>query len=214
MTDEKISISRGNTKVGRIPSISLPPFVTCAPRVPCSLPDYADKMKIPCYARKAYIQYPATRDAWNRNLRIWNTDGARYFAQLYAFLTRRAPRFFRFHVSGDYPSHYYFRGTVDTASAFPSTRFLAFTKRHRMLPRADALPENYTVVASQWPSGKWTEMLKPETLRARGYFSAFVDDGTETRAPLDALQCPGNCETCGACWELPKLQRDVIFPKH
>ena len=41
-----------------------------------------------------------------------------------------------------------------------------------------------------------------------------MQDGTETRVPEDAIRCPGNCETCGLCYELPRLGRDVVFHKH
>jgi len=50
-----VKISNGNTKLGRIPNISLPPIKACGKDVPC---------KSDCYALKAYRQYPATRKAW------------------------------------------------------------------------------------------------------------------------------------------------------
>src|ERR1035437_875610 len=33
----------------------------------------------------------------------------------------------------------------------------------------------------------------------------------ETRVPADAIACPGNCESCGMCYELERLGHDVVF---
>jgi hypothetical protein len=43
---------------------------------------------------------------------------------------------------------------------------------------------------------------------------AWMQDGTETRIPKGAIECHGNCETCGLCYELPRLGVDVVFHKH
>lgn len=201
---ERLSISPGNIKTGRIPSVSLPHVVTCNRDAPCTIPDASGRR--PCYMDKLVKLRPNVRAAYARNLRIWNADGAEYFEQLYAYLRKHAPRFFRFHVCGDYPSQIYFNGTIDTARAFPAVRFLAFTKQFHMLPRAASVPRNYSIVASMWPH--WN------VSRPTGYRCAWMTDGTETRQPSTAIECPGNCETCSMCWTLRTLRRDVIFRKH
>ena len=42
---------------------------------------------------------------------------------------------------------------------------------------------------------------------------AYMQDGTEKRV-TNALECPGNCETCGMCWNLKSLNKNVVFKKH
>ena len=44
--------------------------------------------------------------------------------------------------------------------------------------------------------------------------SVGTEDGSEVRVPKDAIECPGNCESCGMCYELDRLGRDVVFHKH
>jgi len=33
-------------------------------------------------------------------------------------------------------------------------------------------------------------------------------------APVGAVECPGNCDTCGMCWNLKQLNIDTYFNKH
>lgn len=128
-----------------------------------------------------------------------------FISQLSAYLERRKPKYFRFHVSGDYPTREYMARTFDVARAFPNVRFLAFSKRFEWFPRASTVPRNYSLIASLWP--KWGT-------RPRGYRVAFMNDGTETRITRNALHCPGGCDNCGLCWNLRGMRRDVEFPLH
>ena len=66
----KISISLGNQKMGYIPSVSLPPVVTCANGCKCANKCYAARL---CKIRKT------VREAYERNLQILNTDPAAYW---------------------------------------------------------------------------------------------------------------------------------------
>jgi hypothetical protein len=199
---ETVSISRGNTKTGDVPSVSLPHVITCNRAAPCTRPNRNGAR--PCYIDKIVRLRPNVRAAYERNLRIWRRDAAQYFGDIAAFLERVRPDYFRFHVSGDFPTRRYMADTFETARRFPAVRFLAFSKRLTWFPDVATLPENYTLVASLWP--RWGE-------RPDGYRVAFMTDGTETRA-AHALPCPGNCETCGMCWNLPRLAVDVVFKKH
>ena len=203
MTNEKLSISRGNIKVGRVPSVSLPCVVTCNPDAPCTRPNANGD--IPCYMWKLLKLRPNVRAAYERNLRIWNASPSVYFRQLYAFLEKRKPEFFRFHVCGDFPSAYYMYGAFETATTFPDVRFLAFSKRLDWFPKPSAVPRNFSLVASLWP--QWGK-------RPRGFRVAYMNDGTETRTTARTLPCVGNCETCAFCWNLKTLERDVVFKKH
>jgi hypothetical protein len=65
---------------------------------------------------------------------------------------------------------------------------------------------NLAIIFSAWPGMRFDN---PHHHRV-----AWMQDETETRVPEDAIRCPGNCETCGLCYELSRLGRDVVFYKH
>ena len=69
------------------------------------------------------------------------------------------------------------------------------------------------LMAQQQTKTNWPGCDIPSDLRQK-YSVAWLDDGTDSRIPEDAMECPGNCETCGACWGLAKRGIDVRFAKH
>ena len=73
--DKAISISNGNSKMGHIPSVSLPPIVTCKNCSSC-----AKK----CYAAKLCRMYKTVREAYARNLEILKENRNAYFNQVTA----------------------------------------------------------------------------------------------------------------------------------
>ena len=203
---QKISISRGNRKTGRVPSVSLMPVVTCVQNVPCSLPD--DTGRPPCYALRNMLAGPygaRIRDAWQRNTDILFASVSEFFDQLHEYLNRRRPEMFRFHIGGDFINAEHLDHAFRTARLFPGTGFVAFSKNFEIFPRASTVPRNFTLVASLWPN---------YGTRPRGYRVAFMQDGREHRVTPAALRCLGNCETCGFCWHLRTLRRDVVFKQH
>ncbi len=128
---------------------------------------------------------------------------------LQAWIAEYKPRLFRWHVAGDILSTDYLRGMRRIADANPQTHFLAFTKAFDIVncyEDREAVPGNLVIVFSAWPGMRFDN---PHRHRV-----AWMQDGTETRVPQDAIRCPGNCETCGLCYELPRLGRDVVFYKH
>jgi hypothetical protein len=193
----KTTISCGNTKLGAIPNVSLVPGKDCGD-VPC---------KATCYALKAWRQYPEVRKSWQGNSRTARTNPTMFFAAVREYLARKAPRFFRWHVAGDFLDQAYADEVASIAREFPTVKFLAFTKRHDLDFRFT--PGNLVVVFSFWPG--WGDI---KAARACGARIAWMQDGTEDRVPSNAMECPGNCESCGLCWNLPSLERDVVFHKH
>jgi hypothetical protein len=153
--------------------------------------------------------YPATRKAWSRNDRIARHHPDLYFTQIAARVAKSKPHLFRWHVAGDILSEEYLRGMCWIAAINPITHFLAFTKAFPIVNRHEdhqAIPDNLVIVFSAWPGMQFDNPY--------GHRVAWMQDGTETRVPADAITCPGNCESCGLCYELPKLGRDVVFHKH
>jgi hypothetical protein len=130
-------------------------------------------------------------------------------ARLIAWITENKPRFFRVHSSGDFFSVAYAEMWVRIAEACPNTRFLAFTKQFSIVRKVDFQSvANFELVLSGW-----TGVEIPEDLR-QIYHCAWCDDGIETRIPENAIECPGNCDSCGMCWRLSQLKLDTYFHKH
>lgn len=153
--------------------------------------------------------YPSVRAAWRENSREFRAadksgNWRKMTVEIDHYLEHRTPRFFRIHVAGDFLSQAHVDFWADIAARHPAVKFLAFTKRHD-LDYAATRFTNFTVVFSMFPG-------MPDT--SWPYPKAWMQDGTETRVPTNAIECPGNCETCGMCFNLQKLQRDVVFAKH
>lgn len=197
-----MKISKGNSKIGKIWNISLPPIKAC---IGC-----ADICGKDCYAMKAYRQYNATREAWDHNFDQAKKDIGSYFQELERALQKYKGKFFRWHVAGDILNIFYFSHMVAIAEQFPHIKFLAFTKQYKIVNEflyiGYSLPENLQIVFSAWPN---LPMDNPNQFPV-----AWMNDGTETRIPSDAIPCHGNCETCGMCWSLSEINRDVYFDKH
>lgn len=197
----KTKISAGNSKLGTIANISLTPGRTCSPEA-CKT-----CLTGGCYAMKAYRMYKNTRAAWDANTDLALNDlGTMEKELIKYFSSMTAPRFFRIHVAGDFVTREYAEMWARVAAVAPATNFLAFTKQWDNI-RDIEFPDNVSIVLSAWPG---TEI--PEDLR-KLYSVAWLDDGTE-EVPNDAIECPGNCASCGVCWSLSKRHIDVKFRKH
>mgnify|MGYP001574359186 CR=1 FL=1 len=192
-----IHISTGNSKLGKIANISLPPGKACGKGVPC----FACGK---CYALKAARQYPGTRKAWGDNLAAWRRSPSKYFTDIDAWITKHRPKYFRWHVAGDFQDQVYVQRVADMAFAHPGTEFLAYTKRHDL--RMPWHTDNLTIIRSMWPgwgaTNGWTGPC------------AWMQDNTEDRVPKNAFVCPGKCGPCEyKCWG--GLEgRDVVFNIH
>jgi hypothetical protein len=192
----KLSIAKGNSKLGTIPNISLTPGKSCGGKV-CS----------GCYAMKSYRMYPSVRKAWDANLDAYESDSEGYFEAINKYLAKHKPSMFRWHVAGDIPGDAYLAYMLEIADLHPGVKFLAFTKRHDLITDSVCriIPSNLSIILSMWPG-----MPVPDSPLPR----AWMQDGTETRVPDDAIPCHGHCDSCGMCWSLASIGRDVVFSKH
>lgn len=201
VTRPRVSISAGNTKMGAIPSISLPPVITCAAGCKCAAK---------CYAAKLCRLRPTVRAAYQRNLDILAEDPGDYWRQIRA--AAATARFFRFHVSGDIPDQGYLLEMIFTAQSNPGTQFLAFTKQYEivngLLAMGYAIPANLKLIFSAWPG---MPMDNPYRLPvANVIFRGQQPD------PAWKI-CGGNCTECACqgvgCWEL-KRGESIAFYEH
>ena len=197
-----LSISKGNSKLGAIPSVSLPAVLTCRQ---CACQNK-------CYARKLERLRPPVREAYQRNLDVLNTDPDTYWREVEAAIM--LSRFFRFHVSGDIPDAQYFDRMVEVARRNRHCQILCFTKKYEIVNDAVSagaeIPENLHIIFSAWVG---LSMVNPFS-----FPEAHVRyrDGSTTASP-DALSCGGNCTECavtdGGCWTLQK-GKQVVFNEH
>lgn len=197
-----ISISGGNMKMGKIPSVSLPSILTCR---------QCDCQK-KCYAAKIERLRPSVRKAYGTNLHVLKTEPDTYWREVEAAVMMS--RFFRFHVSGDIPDMSYLIRMVGVAARQTHCQILCFTKKFELvnafLDSGAAIPSNLHLIFSGWTGLK---MQNPHNLpEAHVKFK----DGTTT-ARQDAIPCSGNCANCaitdGGCWSLQNGQQ-IVFKEH
>lgn len=201
-----LKISPGNSKMGAIPSVSLPAGPTCRPDAPC----YKQ-----CYARRLERFRKTVHESYVQNYELLKSDPETYWREAEAAVMMN--RFFRFHVAGDIPDADYFAHMVDIAKRNPHCEILCFTKKYGIvndyiseawwkidrgpsaLPSDVPLPPNLHLIFSAW---RGLPMQNPWNLPEA---HVVYRDGTTT-AREDAVPCGGNCTTCartnGGCWSL------------
>lgn len=197
-----LSISKGNSKMGSIQSISLPSVVTCRS---------CDCQK-KCYARKLERLRPSVAKAYQRNLDVLQSDPDTYWREVEASIMMS--RFFRFHVSGDIPDLNYLEHMVDISDRNKHCQILCFTKKYEIvngfIESGGEIPVNLHIIFSAWVG---LNMVNPFS-----FPEAHVRyrDGSTT-AKDSAVECGGNCTECattdGGCWILTNGEQ-VIFDEH
>ena len=116
-----VKVSKGNSKLGAIPSVSLPSIKTCRQ---CACQEK-------CYAQKLERLRPAVRNAYQHNLEVLSKEPETYWREVEASVMMS--RFFRFHVSGDIPTAEYLANMVAVAVRNSHCEILCFTKRYEMV---------------------------------------------------------------------------------
>ncbi len=197
-----VKISPGNSKLGAIPSVSLPSVLTC--RV-CAC-------QKKCYARKLERMRKSVAAAYAHNLNILQNDPDVYWREVEAAIMMS--RFFRFHVSGDIPDMDYLIHMVDVSARNQHCQILCFTKKYELvnehIEKHGPLPNNLHMIFSGWVG---LDMVNPFSLPEA---HVRYRDGSTTAAP-GAKDCGGNCTECavtdGGCWSL-KTGEQVVFKEH
>lgn len=198
-----IKISSGNTKMGTIPSISLPAGTTCRSDCECQKK---------CYAKRLERLRKTVREAYRHNYDLLSQDPDTYWREVEASIMMS--RFFRFHVSGDIPDNTYFEHMIDIARTNTHCEILCFTKKYNIVNRhlsiIGKLPKNLHIIFSGW---KGLNMDNPYLLPEA---HVRYRDGSTT-ASNNAKEYGGNCTECaitdGGCWTL-KSGEQVVFNEH
>lgn len=198
----ELSISKGNSKMGSIQSISLPSGITCRS---------CDCQK-KCYAKRLERMRPSVAKAYQKNYDVLQSNPETYWREVEASIMMS--RFFRFHVSGDIPNAAYFEKMVEIAERQQHCEILCFTKKfeivNQYMVENFVLPSNLHIVFSAWVGlDMINPFLFPEAhVRYRNGY---------TTASSNAIECGGNCTECattdGGCWQL-KRGEQVVFNEH
>lgn len=197
----KISISKGNTKMGGIPSFSFPPVITCTNCEHC-----AKK----CYALRIARRRPNVAQAYADNLDAWKR--CPYAVRDEILQASALMSCFRYFVAGDIVDAAFFRMMVEIATLRPHCVFLAFTKNYNVvneyISERGPLPKNLKIIFSEWIGNIVPNPHGLPTSRV-----IFKGDS----APAGAMVCGGNCAECRCqgvgCWTL-KDGETIYFYEH
>ena len=198
-----VKISPGNSKMGSIPSISLPSGLTCRSDSACIRK---------CYARRLEQRRPSVREAYRHNYELLKNNPDIYWREVEASVMMS--RFFRFHVSGDIPDSEYLARMIGVAARNSHCNILCFTKKYGIvntyLENGGEIPPNLHLIFSAW---KGLRMDNPFNLP-----EAHVRYRNKTTtAKSTAMRCGGNCTECAmtdvGCWVLKKGEQ-VVFNEH
>lgn len=202
MIDIEVKISNGNTKMGSIPSVSLPAGITCRQDCEC---------RKKCYAKKLERIRKRVREAYQSNYELLINKPNTYWREVEASVMMS--RFFRFHVSGDIPNEEYLIHMIEIASRNPHCEILCFTKKYEIVKKVLSMypvTRNLHLILSGWVG---LEMDNPFNLPEA---HVRYRDGSTT-ARDDAKKCSGNCTECattdGGCWSLQNGEQ-VVFNEH
>lgn len=204
INDEHVCISKSNIKIGNIPSLSLPPIITCSPKA-CK---FCGKK---CYAKKICKLRKTVRESYERNLRILNNEPEKFWREVNASVALTT--YFRFFVSGDIPNADFLDEMFKCARNNKHCQILCFTKRYELINAyldMHRLPKNLHLIFSAW---KGLEMNNRHNLPEA---HVFYKDGTTT-ARDGAKYCSGNCAECAVegknCWTIKKGEQ-ILFKEH
>lgn len=197
-----VSISKGNSKMGEISSVSLPAIMTCRKNAPCFKE---------CYAHKLEKLRPNVRNAYLRNYEVYKNNPEQYWSAVESEVSMA--RFFRFHVSGDIPDRGYLVRMINLATKYPHCEILCFSKQFEIVNdvlNVIAAPKNLHLILSGWNG---LDMQNPHGLPEAHV--RYKDGSTTARS--GAVECGGNCTSCArtneGCWTLQRGQQ-VVFNKH
>lgn len=201
----KVNISFKSKKLGRIPSVNVPPIITCRENTPCAHL---------CYARKGVFCYEKVKKAHLQNYLAYHEDNQKFFNDINAVLNDDVIiyKYFRWHMAGDIIDMNYLYGMVKVAKANPKTKFMAFTKKFELVNMylaVNKLPKNLVIVFSAWD--KNFEIPNPHKLPVS--YIDFKKKKLNPTIPHTSKKCSGDCTTCKICWNL-KNGESVVFKQH
>jgi len=191
-----LHVSPGNSKLGDVPNVSLPPILSCDPNVKCAQD---------CYAVNIVKRFRHVRALWEGNLKYYETAPQNFFADIHCWLIRNNPSHFRWHVGGDCPDKKYLKEVYTISRSMPHIKFMMYTKRYSWVNKR-TIPDNINVLLSMWPY-----MLEPYKKQQIKRIPKTWVRG-DLRAPKDIFVCKGQCTSCYQCWD--KSTKNILLKGH
>lgn len=178
-------ISRGNIKLGVLPSFSLPPGKTCPGMTP-----FCDRYCFACHGR---YMMPNVEGSNERRHQISLSKD--FVPLMIADLSKVSPPAFRLHVVGDFYSVPYIERWLKIIHRFPDIHFFGSTRSWRVPKLVEAIEEirdhdNVYLRASI----DLTDNLSPGSA-----WSTWSVQGPGVPCPHDKGKVK-SCYTCGRCW--------------
>lgn len=202
--ENQVRISTKSQKLGRIPSVNVPPIFTCRKNAPCSSL---------CYARKGTFGYDKVKKAHLHNYTCYNENQDKYFKDIHNWLNNDVViyKYFRWHMAGDIIDMKYLYGMVELAKKNKKTKFLAFTKKFELVNMYLAthngeLPKNLIILFSAWDNN----FNVPNDYNLPVAYVDFKNKKLNPDIPADAKVCKGDCTTCRICWNLKKGESTIL----
>lgn len=201
-----VKISKTNSKLGIIPSVNIPPVLTCRCDAPCTKD---------CYALKGRFRFPNVKANMFDNYNLYKSDPTSYFRDICSCIDNGMVTysFFRWHAAGDIVDRNYLLGMVDVANKLERTSFLVFTKKFELvneyIKEGNVIPPNLHIVFSAW--GTSYTIDNPYNFPIA--YVRLPSKQENVHIPLNAVSCSGNCTECLQCWHLEK-GKSVVFNKH
>lgn len=204
-----VQVSTSVSKLGpTIPTVNLPPVVTCRPDAPCAK---CAAEGGGCYAMKGHWLYKTVKNRLAMNLKAYFANPQLYFDVITMNFDNY--KYARFHSSGDIVDYGYLVGMCRVARKCKTTQILCFTKKYELVNEyvADGhrIPSNLHIVFSGWDN-----FIPDNPYNFPMTYIWFPNKPERNEnIPENAIPCTGNCATCHACWTLKKGQ-SVKFKKH
>lgn len=194
-TENGLSISSGNTGLGKVPSFS-------TNRSTCGrLSQYCGKY---CYMNFASSYYKAVKSTQSKNTElITKWSQAKIVGEIDTFIKKYNPSLFRIHVNGDFLNRKELDSWVQIAQLNPGTKFLAFTKQIHLF-NLISIPTNLKIRFSIFFN--MPESVK-ETILDKGFPIAYTDMANKYKSQV----CSKPCETCQFCYNSTE---NVFLPLH
>ncbi len=196
-------ITWNNIKLGgNIPQLNMPYELSCRQDAPCFKE---------CYCTHGNMAFPNVRNRHRSLMDLYLENSKDFFNEVDRELAWSAPKYFRYHSSGDIVDEQYLNLMCWLARRHKTTRFLCFTKKYEMINAyldKHRKPSNLIIVLSNW--GNW-RVDNPHNLP-----ESFVDFGNNSdQIPIFAYECTGHCDSCEGqhCWHM-KNGDSVCFHKH
>lgn len=216
----RVHISKGNAKLGSLPSFSTLPGVwvkgkdgTRICNVMGTCHGVCRDCVKDCYAvRSLRIQRPATVRAWAENTTLARSEAGRaaIYKAVKDWCTSKKPPAFRIHMAGEFESRAGVELWADIAASSPNTTFYAYTKRREYLevPR----PSNFSLVFSEW-GGNAEDVDAPRFAYDDGHNGAIAALPHCPAVDKNGKRTGTTCDACGLCAALQDGERVAVY-KH